>query len=575
MQREAKKGKGIWIALIICLALVALGIVGWILKPGIQYRLTMSKADQYFEAKQYEEAIEAYEKAGKIKASFNAEEKLFEAYLALAKRQLEDGEYKDAIGSAKDAAFMKESDKANEILFDARLGLAEKYIKAEKYGKARKQINYVLAKDPENERAATLADQVEQLTTYGYQVKPVDPVDPVDPPVVTKERIDLTIWTTITEDNASYHALQQALSEMSQDYTGEVTYSMEAFSAYEYKYKIKAAIAAGETPDIFYCSTGDLFETVVDAGVAYSLDDVYRQYSDLMLNASLYPVTRNGHVFGIPTTYSVDVMYVNMNVLRSVGYDTVPVTFDELMECCEALKDAGIVPFACGGNEIWTVMEYVELMMIKSMPAKDLDDVLRCRTTWKDQRIADAVNVFAKMCEQGYIAGAENESYNDMARQMLIDDKAAFYVNGSWNCADFYVYGDGKISVCEFPFLSDEADVGAYIGGPQYCMCVANRSPHAEIAAEYAFELARRMSHYEVLDGCGIPAFKLYGDTSVINPMILHVTTLCQFAQALIPYGDAYVPEAYLGDYTFAYIGLFDGEVTGEEFIQYLYEHIQ
>ncbi|MBP5732963.1 MAG: extracellular solute-binding protein, partial [Lachnospiraceae bacterium] len=374
MQREAKKGKGIWIALIICLALVALGIVGWILKPSIQYRLTMSKADQYFEAKQYEEAIEAYEKAGKIKASFNAEEKLFEAYLALAKRQLEDGEYKDAIGLAKDAAFMKESDKANEVLFDARLGLAEKYIKAEKYGKARKQINYVLAKDPENERAATLADQVEQLTTYGYQVKPVDPVDPVDPPVVTKERIDLTIWTTITEDNASYHALQQALSEMSQDYTGEVTYSMEAFSAYEYKYKIKAAIAAGETPDIFYCSTGDLFETVVDAGVAYSLDDVYRQYSDLMLNASLYPVTRNGHVFGITTTYSVDVMYVNMNVLRSVGYDTVPVTFDELMECCATLKDAGIVPFACGGNEIWTVMEYVELMMIKSMPAKDLDD---------------------------------------------------------------------------------------------------------------------------------------------------------------------------------------------------------
>ena len=106
-------------------------------------------------------------------------------------------------------------------------------------------------------------------------------------------------------------------------------------------------------------------------------------------------------------------------------------------------------------------------------------------------------------------------------------------------------------------------------------MCVANRSPHAEIAAEYAFELARRMSHYEVLDGCGIPAFQLYGDTSVINPMILHVTTLCQFAQALIPYGDSYVPEAYLGDYTFAYIGLFDGEVTGEEFIQYLYEHIQ
>lgn len=571
-KQGTKKGKGIWIALIICLLLAALGILFLILKPTIQYHMTMSKADRLLEGKQFEEAIEAYEKASKIKVSSNeAEERLYDAYLAWAKRQIEDGEYKDAIRSAKEALYIKKNDKAYDVLFDARLGLAEKYFKDEKYSKAKEQVNAVLSKDPENERALALSNQIYEKTVLATQVKPIDDPDPTDPPVVQTKRTEITMWTTIPETDASYHALQEAISEMASEYP-DVVCNIESENIYEYKSKIKAAVTNGEVPDIFFCPTGDFLEDFENAGCVRPLDDFYRQYENMIQRAALSPVTRNGRLYGIPTTYNAIVMFANMDVLASVGYDHIPETYNELMECCAALKEQGIVPFACAGSEIWCITEYVETMMIKTIGADALSDLFRCRKEWNDKGIVDAVNVFLEMRELGYIEG--EGSYNDQAQDLLMHDAAAFYISGSWNSGMFSYYGNGNIAVGEFPVLNAEAsEMGELIGGPDECLCVSSRSQYPDVAAEYAFELARRLSHYEALDGCGIPAFYLYGDTSSFDPLSRQAIDLCMQAKAFVPFGDCYIYQINLEEYLNAYIGLFEGEVSADEFVDYLVDH--
>ena len=574
MQKEAKKGKGVWIILGICLVVAALGILGWILKPSIEYRMTMSKAKGYLEAKEYDQAIEAYEKASKIKVSSNlAEDGLYETYLEWAKKQIDDGEYEEAAKSAKEALYVKKNDKAYDVLYEAKCGLAEQYLKAEKYEKAIKTVRSVLDKDPENEKATEVYQKIQEKMMVDYLTKfpkdqdqkdQNDQKDQKDPPVVTKEKTKLTMWTMIPENDASYRALQYSIQELEGIYS-DVEVQVEAFDSYEYRSRLCSAIAAGEEPDIYYCTTGDFLELVVDAGSAVSLNDAYLQYEDQIMKSCVNSVTFRDRVFAIPTAYNAVVMFANMDVLEAVGFDRIPETFDELTTCCVKLKQQGYVPFACGGEEYWTVMEYVETMMIKSVGAENLYDVFMGRSTWNNQQIANAIHVFKRMCELGYIEG--QGLYNDEAKNMLLNDEAAFYVNGTWNCADFSLNGDGKIAVGEFPVMySEYAEMGEMIGGPYRCICVASRSKHRDVATEYAFEFARRMNHYECLDGCGISAFLPYGDESSIDPLFRQAMELCMNAKTLVLYGDSIMSSENASLYYEGYQGVFNDEVTGKEF---------
>ena len=119
--------------------------------------------------------------------------------------------------------------------------------------------------------------------------------------------------------------------------------------------------------------------------------------------------------------------------------------------------------------------------------------------------------------------------------------KYAFYMNGTWNCADFAANEEffPKVKVGEFPVINaDKAKLGQLIGGPSDTLAVAASSPNAAAAADYAFELGKLICHYGYLDGCGLPAWTPYGDTSSVNGLTQTVSEICSKADSFVLFGD-------------------------------------
>ncbi len=356
----------------------------------------------------------------------------------------------------------------------------------------------------------------------------------------TGDKISLNMWCIATESDSNRKSYEKAIADMQAKYP-DITFTWEAFENQSYKTKIKAAVSANEMPDIFFTWSCAFLGDFVDAGKVYCLDDTYQKYKDELPEKMLANSTYGGKHYGVPLTMNIVGLFANMELLGQVGYTEIPGTYDEFIECCDALKEAGIIPFGCAGKETWCVTEYLESVIEKSAGADTLNSIFAGEATWNNQDVADAVDTFQGLVNNGYFDPSGIGLTNDEVKNNFMAGKYAFYMNGTWNCADFAANEEffPKVKVGEFPVInSDKSKLGQLIGGPSDTLAVAASSPNAAAAADYAMELGKLICHYGYLDGCGLPAWTPYGDTSSVNGLTQSVAKIVADSDTMVLFGD-------------------------------------
>ena len=392
---------------------------------------------------------------------------------------------------------------------------------------------------------------------------------------VAAAEITLDMWCIATESDSNRHSYEAAIADMAEKYPN-ITLNWEAFENQSYKTKIKAAVSANEMPDIFFTWSCAFLADFVDAGKVYCLDAAYEEFKDELPESMLGNSTYDGKHYGVPLTMNIVGLFANMDLLKQVGYDEIPGTYDEFIECCDALKAAGITPFGCAGKETWCVTEYLESVIEKSVGYETLNDIFLGRATWNNPDVAAAVDTFQGLVNNGYFDPNGIALSNDEVKNNFIEGKYAFYMNGTWNCADFAQHSELNVKVAEFPVINaDKASLGQLIGGPSDTLAVAASSENADIAAKYCFELGKLICHYGYLDGCGLPAWTPYGDTSAVNPLTQTVAEICGNATGCVLFGDTAMNADDANTYL-SYVELVYGcEVDGQGFIEGLANDIR
>ncbi|MCR4792133.1 MAG: extracellular solute-binding protein [Lachnospiraceae bacterium] len=385
------------------------------------------------------------------------------------------------------------------------------------------------------------------------------------------------MWCIATESDSNRHSYEAAIADMAEKYPN-ITLNWEAFENESYKTKIKAAVSANDMPDIFFTWSCAFLQDFVDAGRVYCLDDAYQAFKSELPESMLGNSTYDGHHYGVPLTMNIVGLFANMDLLAQVGYTEIPGTYDEFIACCDALKAAGIIPFGCAGKETWCVTEYLESVIEKSVGADALNDIFLGRATWNNADVAAAVDTFQSLVTNGYFDPNGIALSNDEVKNNFMDGKYAFYMNGTWNCADFAKNEAffPKVRVGEFPVINaDKAQLGQLIGGPSDTLAVAAGSAHPEVAAQYCFELGKLICHYGYLDGCGLPAWTPYGDTSSVNGLTQAVAEICGNATGYVLFGDTAMNADDARTYLDYVAMVYGCEVNGQEFIDGLTNDIR
>ncbi|MCQ2494455.1 MAG: extracellular solute-binding protein [Lachnospiraceae bacterium] len=384
------------------------------------------------------------------------------------------------------------------------------------------------------------------------------------------EKTNLTMWCIATESDSNRHSYEAAIADVTAAHP-EINFTWEAFENESYKTKIKAAVAADEMPDIFFTWSCAFLGDFVDAGRVYCLDDAYAKVKDELPESMMGNSTYNGKHYGVPLTMNIVGLFANMDLLKSVGYDDIPGTYEDFIACCDALKAADIIPFGCAGKETWCVTEYLESVIEKSVGYEALNDIFLARASWANDDVAAAVDTFQSLVVNGYFDPNGDGLSNDEIKANFMAGKYAFYMNGTWNCADFAANEEffPKVKVGEFPVINaDKATLGQLIGGPSDTLAVAASSPNAAVAADFTFELGRLICKYGYLDGCGLPAWAVNYDDSEVNGLTKTVAAITAKANGYVLFGDTAMAaddaDAYLKEVAMVY----GCEVDGKTFVE-------
>ena len=415
-------------------------------------------------------------------------------------------------------------------------------------------------------------NSVDLVSNYLYIKDGNSVVPPVTPDVTPIPddggTITLTMWDNAVEGSADRYAYDKALQAVKSQYPN-VRIEESSYEYTEYKYKLKAAAAANELPDIFYTWTGAFLEDFVAAGRVRSLDDKLKQYLDngSITEAMLENSMVNGMCYSVPVTMNVVGLFANMDILAEVGYDYIPRTKEELYDCCDKLIEKGYVPFGCAGREVWCVSEYFEPILLKTVGAEELRMLYNGSRSWNSEGVIEALDSIQEMIDKGYFDPAGIGLGNEEIKANFIAGKYAFYQNGTWNCGDFAGdYGKGveyNIEVGEWPVMNPEkATLGQYIGGPSGGLAVSAKA--SDKAAEIAVELGFYASQYSYSTGAGLNTWKYVSDESDISALEQSASSNCQNAVHIVGFGDVIMPlekvDIYLNYLSYIFVDRISGK---------------
>lgn len=202
-----------------------------------------------------------------------------------------------------------------------------------------------------------------------------------------------------------------------------------------YKSKITAAISTNNAPELCTVLLTDvvpfaqvgLLEPLNELAAAAGVD-----FADLLPSAvSIASIGET--VYGIPFRYDGSGIYYNVDLLKAAGYDTFPLTWDEMVEMSKKLTKDGVYAFAWPlGNQANAVTRLVQQLYTYGGDIL-AEDGVTC--TLNSEASKKALANIVSSIQEGYANPSSAEIDNTKMRDMFGSGNLAFNFTGPFDVA--------------------------------------------------------------------------------------------------------------------------------------------
>ncbi|MFH1246141.1 MAG: extracellular solute-binding protein [Candidatus Omnitrophota bacterium] len=354
---------------------------------------------------------------------------------------------------------------------------------------------------------------------------------------VSQEKADVIIWHWMTDRKEAFNELAKRYAEQ----TGKkVEFKLFAPSDI-YSQKVRAATQAGTLPDIFgILGEKKDFAIFVNAGHVLELSSAMRENNGqwqnkffpkaLIVNEfkpkNTYDVAPG--IYGVPIDVTNIQMLYNKELFQKAGLDPAlpPQTFQEFINACKKLKEAGIQGLVSGWAETWMINCLASNFAFNIMGEQKVMATFAGKVPYTDADWVRVFSLFKEMADNGVYATGIISMNNKDAEQNFANQRAAFAFNGSW-CVNVYkgMNPDLNYAAMFVPKVSEKYPLLIW-GGAGSSFMVNARSSHKEAAVEFLKWLTdEKQQSYLAQATNNLPANKF--SLSEISPI------LAQFAQAM------------------------------------------
>ena len=129
-------------------------------------------------------------------------------------------------------------------------------------------------------------------------------------------------------------------------------------------------IIGGEPPTAMQFNTGKQFDELVSEGLLRDMEDAASegQWRDNLPGAILDATVRDGKFYAVPVNiHGENWFWSNSKVFADAGIEP-PTSYQELIEAGPALRDAGVIPLALGGQPWQERLTFLSILLAEGGP---------------------------------------------------------------------------------------------------------------------------------------------------------------------------------------------------------------
>ena len=255
-----------------------------------------------------------------------------------------------------------------------------------------------------------------------------------------KSGVELSVVTPFCESDGNRSNFVNAYKAYEKA-TGNTIIDVETESVDEkWKLNVLEQFKNGNEPDVIYFFTGADADELIQANKFVSMSEIRSEFPEYASNMkeSLMPVsTFDGRQYAVAVYGYWEGLFVNNKVLDSCGIvmPETNYTWDQFLRDCQTIKDNGYTPIACSLAQIphyW--FEYCLFNNGSVTSHNQLPQTM-------DDKIAEnwvrGLNDIKELYDRGFFPDNTNEANNDTTTDMILNDKAAFLLEGSWKVGWF------------------------------------------------------------------------------------------------------------------------------------------
>ena len=246
--------------------------------------------------------------------------------------------------------------------------------------------------------------------------------------------VTINVTTTYAGEDSNAQNFKDSVAAWEEE-SGNKVDDSSATSDESFKSRIIVDFETGSEPDVLFFFNGVDSNQFVEQGKVVSVDEireVYPDYASNMKDDLLGASPVDGINYSVPVNGYWEGMFVNKEVLDAAGVEvpTNETTWDEFLEMCAAIKEAGFVPIAASLQEIphywfeYAIYNFQSPETHNTVP-ESVDDEY-------GQAWVDGLNDIKALYEAGYFPENTLTATDAETFQLFTSDKAAFLIDGSW-----------------------------------------------------------------------------------------------------------------------------------------------
>jgi len=193
-------------------------------------------------------------------------------------------------------------------------------------------------------------------------------------------------------------------------------------------------LSGRNAPDIYFEWTGARLENRYAEGYAADITAAVESgpLAGLFDESTFGPATVDGKIVMVPYAADVtNVLWYNTEIM-SVNNIEPPTTWQELLDACDTLGGAGVIPIASGNKDLWAAGNWLGHLVSRIVGEESYDQVLGGEGKFHTPEWERAFGYIAELREHGCVNESVNAIDDTEGAQLFFQGEAAMHAIGSW-----------------------------------------------------------------------------------------------------------------------------------------------